>query len=538
MDESKPLLLPPAPPPDSTQSDGDNEGSRYKVTETFAGRRMWRARLPGGRVVVVDVAELADWWRLTWTTGFSQLLRSSPPFIDIAFLGHLGTEELAAASAANVLVSMTSMWLWAGQEEVISTLTSQAVGHKNHRLAGTWLQMAAAVSLVLGLPVAVTWVFSDAILTGVGFGPASMTAAAQVFSRWFLLTLAPLLLFSAASAWLNAVGHTSVVVGSNVAGVAASIGANYLLIWGTTSSGGSWPGLGFIGSPISSGIAGVVALTTCVVWVRARGLLGAGWPGLCPPELRRSRNWSHYLGQALPNFLGAALETLQIQIMSTLAARVGEAQLATHNAMLSLYMVITCFMFGAIRATTLTVGRSLGARSITLAKQHMWVCVAAQTALGVVTAAVLYGGRDAIPRLFSDDPDVWRYGAEIMGPVAASLLLYSVMFSAIGVLLGQGRPGIVAACVFVGNWTVAVPLAFLLAHYTDLGLIGIWIALLVGYAVVTAATLAALLRSDWQAAVLAAVERSRHEDEAADTDAAATTTIAAVVAGELHPLLP
>jgi hypothetical protein len=51
-----------------------------------------------------------------------------------------------AASLASVWTSMTSLWLWNGQEEAISTLVAQASGAGNGRLAGAWLQLACGLA--------------------------------------------------------------------------------------------------------------------------------------------------------------------------------------------------------------------------------------------------------------------------------------------------------------------------------------------------------------------------------------------------------
>lgn len=113
-----------------------------------------------------------------WTTGVGQMLRTSPAFIDIAFLGHLGTDALGASSLAQVWTQASSMWLMAGQEEVVATLVSQAHGHKNMQLTGIWLLMAWVVGAVACVPIALTWAFTGKILPGFGFGTGPQVSMA------------------------------------------------------------------------------------------------------------------------------------------------------------------------------------------------------------------------------------------------------------------------------------------------------------------------------------------------------------------------
>src|SRR4051812_3282509 len=77
---------------------------------------------PFSRLARAHRVEMGLWWRLCWTVGVSQLLRASPAFIDVAMLGHLGTKYLAAAGVAQIWIMVTSMWVAAGSEEVLSTL--------------------------------------------------------------------------------------------------------------------------------------------------------------------------------------------------------------------------------------------------------------------------------------------------------------------------------------------------------------------------------------------------------------------------------
>jgi MATE family multidrug resistance protein len=412
-----------------------------------------------------------------------------------------------------VWTSVSSLWIWAGQEEVIATLSSQSYGHGNYALTGVWLQMAMIVSTILAIPVCVTWVFEAPILEGIGFGSGQTIVLADTFAKWYLISLWPMLMFSCFSAWLNAMGVVAPIVIANAISVGISILTNYILVFGTQSIGGSWEGLGFIGSPISSGIVAWCSLIIIVFWIWWKGIHRKTWPGLFPSQLRSKKNITNYLGQALPNFVGALLENLQIQILSGLAAHLGDVEVATHNALINVYMVITCFMFGAIRATSTRVGHNLGANDIRRAKQVVWLCMTVLSVVGVLTAIILIATRDVFCRMFSNDPAVVAMGRDIMIPLALALCMYAILFAGIGALLGMGRPGIVMVAIMVGNWLVCIPLAFILTRVWKLDLLGIWVSLTVGYGVATIMIAIFLYRSDWELAAKEAVERSKHELE-------------------------
>lgn len=99
--------------------------------------------------------------------------------------------------------------------------------------------------------------------------------------------------------------------------------------------------------------------------------------------------------------------------------------------------------------------------------------------------------------------------------------------AALAVLTGQGRVGIIAVAFLIGAWAVSVPLAFIFVDKLDWALLGIWRALVIGYATITVIAIAAVLRSDWPATVRAAIERSRKRAEAEAADGDDKTSVAA-----------
>lgn len=110
--------------------------------------------------------------------------------------------------------------------------------------------------------------------------------------------------------------------------------------------------------------------------------------------------------------------------------------------------------------------------------------------------------------------------------------LVSLLPAALAVLTGQGRVGIIAIAFLIGAWAVSVPLAFVFVDKLDWGLLGIWRALVIGYATITVIAIGAVLRSDWPATVRAAIERSRKRAAAEKEDADAAHDQESLLAGE------
>jgi MATE family multidrug resistance protein len=110
-----------------------------------------------------------------------------------------------------------------------------------------------------------------------------------------------------------------------------------------------------------------------------------------------------------------------------------------------------------------------------------------------VSAAAFTLLRFELPALYTRDARVVALAAQILPWAAAFQLSDGAQVVAGGLLRGMGRPGAAAIVNLVGYYVLALPLAYVLAFGSRLGLSGIWVALAVGLAVV-ASSLAVWLR--------------------------------------------
>ncbi len=74
--------------------------------------------------------------------------------IDLSYLGHLGTLELAASSAASIVMRITGVLLW-GATGTLNTLCSQALGTRNYHLVGIWLQTSLVLMTIFSIVIMV-----------------------------------------------------------------------------------------------------------------------------------------------------------------------------------------------------------------------------------------------------------------------------------------------------------------------------------------------------------------------------------------------
>jgi len=99
-----------------------------------------------------------------WPQAVVVLARTAIDMTNVVVLGHLGTDELAGSAFATIVTSMSSVILWQGFGDALITLTSQAIGAKNPKLAGVWLQTSILAISLMSIPVGLCWWYTEDLL--------------------------------------------------------------------------------------------------------------------------------------------------------------------------------------------------------------------------------------------------------------------------------------------------------------------------------------------------------------------------------------
>jgi len=131
--------------------------------------------------------------------------------------------------------------------------------------------------------------------------------------------------------------------------------------------------------------------------------------------------------------------------------------------------------------------------------------------MSTFVAGGFIGCHNFIGRIFTNDEEVLHYTSQLALILSAAYVLLSLTFSCFGTLQGQGRPHIAAMCMFIGLWGISVPLAWVFGIKMDIGLVGVWWGLVIGYSFMTLAMVYNVARSDW--AKLSEKTRARAEKE-------------------------
>eukprot|EP01135_Chromosphaera_perkinsii_P009719 Nk52_evm1s1854 gene=Nk52_evmTU1s1854 len=457
---------------------------------------------PGGHVSDKDFVE--DWgseikctWRLAWPVILTYVLQICPGMINVMFLGHLGTDELAASTLGTMYVNVTGFSVGLGLATAMDTLCSQAFGANNKRLLGIILQRGLLILLCTCVPVAFIWWFAEPILLFFSQPPA-VAHLSGVFIRLSLPGLYPLFVYEVLKKYLQTQGIVKPSMYIAILSNLYNIFANWTLIYGV--------GLGFRGAPLARASCNwmMVILTLC--YIRFSGVHKDSWTGWSKEAFSK---WGQFLNLAVPGMLMTCSEWWAFEVLTIAVGIMGTIQLNAQSIILQVIAFSFMAPLGVAVSATIRVGKFLGmarpraARHSALASLLLIFCIQIATSMALILL------RYKIPMIYTQSQEAINHAAHVIPIVAGFQLFDGLQGVCAGILRGCGRQKVGALLNTICYYFVGIPVGLLFAFTFNGGLPGLWWGMFIALFFVSAAAVALIVRTDWSSQSEKAVNRVR-----------------------------
>lgn len=354
--------------------------------------------------------------------------------VDSAIVGHLGTPQLAGLGVAAALLQ-TCVNLFVFLAYATTAAVARRVGAEDLPAAirqgmdGIWL------ALLLGLLViAVLVPGAPALVHLFGASPTAAPYAAD-YLRISALGIPAMLIVLAATGVLRGLQDTRTPLYVAVAGFSANAGLNALLVYGA--------GWGIAGSATGTVLAqyGMAAAYLTVV-VRGARRVGA--------SLRPDAAGIRACAQAGVPLLVRTLSLRAVLMIATsLAARMGDSQIAAHQITLTLWSLLAFALDAVAIAGQAIIGRYLGAGDEARARAACTRMVQWGLVAGAVLGALVALVRPLFMPLFTSDASVIAALTPVLLVVAVTQPIAGVVFVLDGVLMGAGDGTYLAGAMLV-----------------------------------------------------------------------------------------
>jgi putative MATE family efflux protein len=429
---------------------------------------------------------------------FSTLLKLSAPNIlnllaftgmvtfDGFFLGKLGSDALAGASLVFPWVMLVLQSTNSGMGAGVSSAVARAIGADTPERANALVFHAFLLALVLGAIFAGLMLFGGPTLFRLMGAQDDMLDAALIYAYVTLGGAAAICTLNFMGNAVRGTGNMGLPAGVLVACVLAHIAISPILIFGF----GPLPPLGAAGAAWGLVLPFAVGGAWFVWYLHSgRALVQLRFRGIAP----RWELFADILKVGVPGLVNIAITNLSVVALTGVAGRLGRDIAIGYAMGARLEYIMQPIAFGFGTALVAMIGTNWGARQYRRARAIALTGVATVVAvcgtIGLIVAIfpTLWLG------LFSDDPDVFRIGGLYLHIVAPTYFFFGAGLSLFYVSLGLGR-GVAAAGANAVRLAVNVAGGLIAVYWLDLGMVGFFASVALGFAVYAAVLVWAVLR--------------------------------------------
>ena len=435
------------------------------------------AAAPGRHLAI----ELSETLKLAAPIALTQLGQIAMMTTDLAMIGRLGPEAVAAASLAHTVL-FVSFTVGMGLVSAVAPLAAQGFGARDPHLIRRSLRVGLWAALLISLPLMALRFWAERILLTLGQAPATAHHA-QEYLAGLVWTILPALWFMAIRGFMSAINRPEPVLWITLAAIPANALLVYLLLFGAFGM----PQLGLFGAGLATSIVNV-GMFVAVVWFatyrrpfRKYHVFGHFW------RIDWRLMWKLIVVGA-PISVSFLLEYGLFGAAGLLMGLISTPALAAHQIALQVAAILYMVPFGISIAATVRVGHAIGRADAGAVRRAGHVA----TWLGIVLAALLtlavMLGRFGVAHLFLGESN------DATAELSATLLLVgstlfvadAIQTIAAGALRGMNDTRVPLLFAILSYWLIGFACACWLGFWTSWGAVGVWIGLSVGTAVYAA----------------------------------------------------
>ncbi len=410
--------------------------------------------------------------------------------VDIAFVSRLGTNAIAAVGLTEALITVLYA-LAIGLGMGVTAMISRRIGAKDPVAAayvmGQAIWVGLAISMVIG---SLGVIYAADLLRMMGASEAVITEGSG-FTAMLLGGNASILFLFLLNAGFRGAGDAPVALRSLTLANGLNILLDPCLIFGL----GPFPELGVTGAAVATTIGrgiGVAYLLWYLFSGRGRLHFGVRHLAISPSLIVRMIRIS--LG-GIAQFLIATSSWIAI---IRVVALYGSAPIAAYTIAIRLIEFVFLPAWGLGNAAATLVGQNLGAERDDRAEQAVWAAARYNTIFMTVLGLGFFVFAPEIVGLFTDDPEIRRYGINCLRILGIGYPMYAVGMIVIQALNGAGDTRTPSLLNFVVFWMLQIPLAYWLATSVGMGPDGVFTAIVVSESALTLLGVIVFRRGKWR----------------------------------------
>ncbi len=393
--------------------------------------------------------------------------------LDNIMVGQVGTDQMNGVAIVNQLLFVFNLCVW-GAVSGAGIFTAQYYGKGDHEgvrntfRAKIILTSAVAVLGVLLFLAKGEWLISQFLHETDSVGNAQKTLEyGRSYLRVMLVGLFPFVISQAYANTLRDIGETVLPMKAGIGAVAVNLVLNYILIFGNFGA----PKLGVAGAAIATVVSRFVEAGIVIIWTHTHRqknpfIVGAFRTLRIPAQLMRQ-----ILVKGAPLACNEALWALGMTMLNQNYSMRGLSVIAALNISSTISNLFSVVYLAMGDAIAIIVGQLLGAQKMEEAKDtdRKMICFSILCCLAIGFTMSLF--RNLFPSIYNTEPEVQSLAASFILIVSALMPMHAFLHGCYFTLRTGGKTIITFLFDSVFMWTIAVPCAFVLTHYTALPIV-------------------------------------------------------------------
>ncbi|XP_058079488.1 protein DETOXIFICATION 20-like [Magnolia sinica] len=431
-------------------------------------------------------AESKKLWIVAAPAIFTRFSLFGIAVISQAFIGHIGSTELAAYALVSTVLLRFANGILLGMASALETLCGQAYGAKQYHMLGIYLQRSWIVlftGTILLLPI---FIFTAPILRLLGQAD-EIAAMAGTISLWFIPVIFTFIFSFTLQMYLQAQSKNIIIAYFAALTLVIHIPLSWFMVIKLR-----WSIAGVMGSMIMTNCIPIIGQ---VLYVFCGGCRDT-WKGF---SMLAFKDLWPIVKLSVSSGAMLCLELWYNTVLVLLTGHMKDAEIAIDALSICLNingweMMIS---LGFLAAAGVRVSNELGRGSAKAAKFSVIVSVATSLAIGLVLFAVFMIFHGKFSYMFTESPEVSGAVAYLSPLLAISILLNSIQPVLSGVAVGAGWQTVVAYVNLTCYYLVGIPIGVVLGYIIGFQVKGIWIGMLFGTVVQTLVLSYLTWRTDW-----------------------------------------
>ena len=397
--------------------------------------------------------------------------------LDNVMVGAIGTLEMSAVAIVNQLLFVFYICIFGGLSGAGIFATQYAGANDNDGIKHCFRAKLIIAFAMVAVAMCVFIIMPDTLVSlylAEGTSPADVEATmgfAMSYFKVMLFGLVPFALSQVYSSTLREVGETKLPMISSVTAIVVNLIFNYLLIFGKLGC----PKLGVTGAAVATVLSRYVELAILLVFTHRHTARFTFMKGVYRSLHIPKKLVTDIAKRGMPLLLNEALWSAGMATLNQCYSIRGLEVVAAVNISSTVSNLFNVVFLSMGNAIAIMVGQHLGANEVEKAKQTAWRLIAATVAGCVVMGAILAVCAPFIPMVYNTTAEVRQLATNLLLIGAAFMPVISFAHDCYFTIRSGGRTLLTLIFDSCSMWFVAVPLAAVLANFTSLPILPLFI---------------------------------------------------------------